>query len=119
MLARGFSLRMRNRLWPIRSGLLLAQINGGNHAGLMTQLRELVSRFTGLQYALCQCHGFFGVAFVKVGFGNGRNQGQMGGIAVGGHIEITLQRGFAGAADTPEKVKFIRGRAPNPRCIGC
>ena len=32
-------------------------------------------------------------------------------IAVGGHIEITLQRGFAGAADTTEKVKFIRGCA--------
>ena len=77
----------------------------------MTQLRELVSRFTGLQHALCQCHRFFRVAFVKVGFGNGRNQGQMGSIAVGGHIEITLQRSFAGAADTTEKVKFIRGCA--------
>ena len=35
----------------------------------------------------------------------------MGSIAVGGHIEITLQRGFAGAADTAEEVKFIRGYA--------
>ena len=35
----------------------------------------------------------------------------MGGIAVCGHIEITLQRGFTGTADTAEEVKFIRGCA--------
>ena len=35
----------------------------------------------------------------------------MGGIAVCGHIKITLQRGFAGAADTAEEVKLIRGCA--------
>ena len=35
----------------------------------------------------------------------------MRGIAVGGNIEITLQRGFAGTADTAEKVKLIRSRA--------
>ena len=35
----------------------------------------------------------------------------MGGIAVSSHIEITLQRGFAGTADTAEKVEFIRGCA--------
>ena len=37
----------------------------------------------------------------------------MGGIAVCGHIEITLQRGFTGTADTAEEVKFIRA-APKP-----
>ena len=90
---------------------LLAQINGGNHAGFMAQLRELVRRFTGLQHTLCQCHTFFGVTLVKVGFGHGRNQGQMCGIAVGGYIKITLQSGFVGAADSAEEVEFIRGYA--------
>ena len=88
-------------------GFLLAQIDSGNHACFVAHLGKFVSGFAGFKHALRQCHRFLGVQFVEMGFGNGGNQGKVGGITVRGYAEITLQCGLAVAADASEKVQLV------------
>ena len=92
-------------------GFHFAQVDGRNHAGVVLDLIEPVGLLTGLQHSLCELHGFFGVAFVEIGFGHGGNQREVGGIARGGAAEVALQCGLVVAAGFAEQVELVGGDA--------
>ena len=92
-------------------GFHFAQVDGRNYAGIVLDLVKPVGLLAGLQHPLGELHGFFSVAFVEIGFGHGRNQREVGGIAGGSAAEIALQCGLVVAAGFAEQVELVGGDA--------
>ena len=92
-------------------GFLFAQIQSGNHARAVTQLRQAVGFLTGFEHALRQIRAGQCVLLVEIGFGDGGYQAQMGAVAAGGGGEVALQRGFAAVAHASPQVQFEGGNA--------
>ena len=90
---------------------LLAQVDGGDNAGFVADFAQAVGLFAAFEHFLRQRHVFFGDTFVEVGFGDGGDEGQVGGVAGGGAVEVAFEGGLFVAAGFAEEVEFIGGYA--------